>query len=349
MHDNPPPKGHAAISAPAGDEAADTSTPKVPPAQHFPHGGLRLEKHRVALARLVPIIGLLGLVIFYTIVAGSRFMTPENWLTIIQQATVVAIVGFGATFVIVAGSIDLSVGSVIALSGMVAAGVATTSGGFVGLLAGLATGAAVGLVNGVLIAFLKVPSFIATLGMLSIASGLTLVYSDSASKSVLGTFDSLGSEPGIYYVLAVAFALSFVLFNLTTFGRYTRAIGGDERVARLSGVPVKRIKVLVFVLAGVLAGLGGVVLSARLGVADPQAGAGFELIVISAVVIGGTPLTGGIGNIWNTVIGALLILVLANGLAILGVAPEIQRIIEGAIIIVAVLVALDRRKIGVIK
>lgn len=302
-----------------------------------------------ALSRLIPLIGLVGLVAFYTITAGSRFMSVGNWLTLIQQATVVAIVGFGATFVIVAGSIDLSVGSVAALSGMVAAGVALSHGGLIGVVAGLATGAVCGLFNGLVLAFLKVPSFIVTLGMLSIALGATLVYSHSASKTVLGTFDALGSEPNIYIVLGIAFAVSLVLFNLTVFGRYTRAIGGDERVARLSGVPVRRMKVLIFVFGGLMAGLGGVVLSARLGVADPQAGSGFELIAISAVVVGGTPLTGGIGNIWNTVIGALLIQVLANGLVILGVAPEVQQIIQGAIIIVAVLVALDRRKILTIK
>jgi ribose/xylose/arabinose/galactoside ABC-type transport system permease subunit len=306
-------------------------------------------RRRTAFARFIPLAGLLGLVLLYTVLAGDRFMTVNNWLTLVQQAAVVAIVGFGATFVIIAGSIDLSVGSVIALSGMVAAGAAASGGGVTGVVAGLAVGLAVGLVNGLIIAYLKVPSFIVTLGMLSVVGGITLLYSGSASKSVSGTFDQLGREPLIYVVLAVAFIVAFLLFNVTTFGRYTRAIGGDERVARLSGVPVSRMKVLIFGFGGLMAGLGGVILTARLGVADPQAGGGFELIAISAVVIGGTPLTGGIGNIWNTIIGALLIQVLANGLVILGVAPEVQQIIQGAIIIVAVLVALDRKKIGVIK
>jgi len=149
--------------------------------------------------------------------------------------------------------------------------------------------------------------------------------------------------------LAGAFAVSLVLFNLTTFGRYTRAIGGDERVSRLSGVPVTRMKISIFAFAGIMAGLGGVVLSARLGIATPQAGTGFELTAIAAVVLGGTPLTGGIGNVWNTAIGALIIQVLNNGLVILSVAPEVQQIVQGAILVVAVFVALERRKIGVIK
>ncbi|MFF9647342.1 ABC transporter permease [Kitasatospora aureofaciens] len=276
-------------------------------------------------------------------------MTIDNWLTLIQQATVVAIIGFGLSFVIIAGSIDLSVGAVAGLAGMVTAGVGLSHGPLIGLLAGLAAGCTCGLFNGLLLAHLKIPSFIVTLGTLSIAGGITLVYSHSQSKVAPETLLSLGTQPGIYLVLAAAFLVAMVLFNFTTFGRYTRAIGGDERVAALSGVPVRRMKVFIFVFGGLMSGLAGIVLSARLGVADPQAGSGFELTAISAVVVGGIPLTGGIGNIWNTVIGAVLIQVLANGLVILGVTAEVQQIIQGAIIIAAVLVALDRRKVGAIK
>jgi ribose/xylose/arabinose/galactoside ABC-type transport system permease subunit len=309
----------------------------------------RARNARALASRSVPVVGLLALVVFFSITAGDRFMTTGNWLTLVQQAAVVAIIGFGLSFVIIAGSIDLSVGAVAGLAGMVMAGVGTEHGALIGILAGLATGAACGLINGALLALLRVPSFIATLGALSMASGLTLVYSHSESKPVPASVLRAGVEPGIYVVLGVAFLASAALFNLTTLGRYTRAVGGDERVAALAGVPVRRVKIAIFVFGGLMAALAGIVLSARLGVADPQAGTGFELTAISAVVVGGTPLTGGIGNIWNTVIGALLIQVLANGLVILGVTPEVQQIVQGAIIIVAVLVALDRRKIGVIK
>jgi ribose transport system permease protein len=321
---------------------ATTSSAPAPVAPPPPAAGASrtLRPNRAAMSRLLPLAGLVGLVLFYWIAAGDRFMSVDNWRNLVQQASVVAIVGFGLTFVIVAGSIDLSVGSVAALSGMVAAGVADTSGTLGGLC---------GLCNGFVFAVLKVPSFIVTLGMLSIARGLTLVYSHTEPKGVIGTFEGMGTEPGIYYVLAGAFAVALVLFNATTFGRYTRAIGGDERVSRLSGVPVTRMKVSIFAFAGIMAGLGGVVLSARLGIATPQAGTGFELTAIAAVVLGGTPLTGGIGNVWNTLIGALIIQVLNNGLVILSVAPEVQQIVQGAILIVAVFVALERRKIGVIK
>jgi len=304
---------------------------------------------RTLASRSVPVVGLLALVVFFSITAGDRFMTTSNWLTLVQQAAVVAIIGFGLSFVIIAGSIDLSVGAVAGLAGMVTAGVGTAHGAVAGVVAGLLTGAVCGLVNGVLLALLRVPSFIATLGALSMAAGVTLVYSHSESKPVPTALLRLGTQPGIYVVLGLAMLVALALFNVTTFGRYTRALGGDERVAALSGVPVRRIKIAIFAFGGLMAALAGIVLSARLGVADPQAGTGFELTAISAVVVGGTPLTGGIGNIWNTVIGALVIQVLANGLVILGVTPEVQQIVQGAIIIVAVLVALDRRKIGVIK
>jgi ribose/xylose/arabinose/galactoside ABC-type transport system permease subunit len=315
----------------------------------LPAGARARGPSRVTLSRLLPLAGLVGLVVFYWLAAGDRFMSVDNWRNLVQQATVVGIVGFGLTFVIVAGSIDLSVGSVVALSGIVAATVADSSGALAGVAAGVATGGACGVCNGFIFAVMKVPSFIVTLGMLSIARGLTLVYSDIKPKSVIGGYDVLGTAPGIYYVLAGAFAVAFVLFNATSFGRYTRAIGGEERVARLSGVPVTTMKIAIFAFAGVMTGLGGVVLSARLGIATPQAGLGLELTAIAAVVLGGTPLTGGIGNVWNTIVGALIIVVLNNGLVILGVAPEIQQIIQGAILILAVFVALERRKIGVIK
>ena len=140
-----------------------------------------------------------------------------------------------------------------------------------------------------------------------------------------------------------------VIYRLTPFGRYVQGIGGNERVALLSGVPVDRTKTLIFVLSGLMAGLGGLVTAARLGAGTPQAGTGFELDVISAVVIGGTPLTGGIGNMYSTAVGALVISTLSNGLVILGVPSEVQTVIKGIVLVLAVFISLDRRKIGIIK
>ncbi|MEJ7635737.1 ABC transporter permease [Aeromicrobium sp.] len=299
--------------------------------------------------RLLPLAGLFGLVVFYTAIAGDRFMTSSNMANLIQQASVVAIIGFGLTFVVVSGSIDLSVGSVAALAGMSGGLVAVDHGSAAGIAAGIAIGGLCGAVNGVLFAVFKVPSFIVTLGMLSVARGLTIVVSGTQSAQVDGTLGAMGTTPGIYIVLGAALIITTALMNQTVFGRHTRSIGGEERVSGLSGVPVTRVKVMVFVVCGLMAGLGGLVLDGQLGVATAQAATGFELTAIAAVVLGGTPLTGGIGNIWNTAVGALIIVVLNNGLVILGVAPEIQQIIQGAILVLAVFVALDRSKIGVIK
>lgn len=308
-----------------------------------------VEKRTSLRSRLLPLAGLACLVGFYTVVAGTRFMTVNNWLNLIQQASVVSIVGFGLTFVVLAGSIDLSVGSVVALAGMVGAMIAGPYGDIPGILAGVAVGGACGLANGVVCSILKVPSFIVTLGMLSIARGLTIVVSESDARSVHGVLTWMGTSPGIYVMLIGSLLFTYGLLNGTTFGRYARAIGGEERVSGLSGVPVNPVKIGVFVVSGLFAGLGGIVLSGQLGFATPQAATGFELSAIAAVVLGGTPLTGGVGNVWNTAIGALIIVVLNNGLVILGVPSEIQQIVQGVILVVAVLVALDRSKIGVIK
>lgn len=323
-------------SAPAAERAA-------PGAPHAARSIVGL------LTRLLPMVGLAGLVAFFSVMAGDRFLTVDNWASLVQQATVVAVVGAGMTFVVMTGSIDLSVGSVAAFAAAVAALVGVQHGSAAALAAGITVGAVCGLVNGVLCAVCRIPSFIVTLAMLSVARGLTIVVSDSSATAVDGAISWVGGRPGIYVVLTVVLLLAAGLLNGTTFGRYARAIGGEERVSHLSGVPVARIKVLVFVVSGVAAAVGGIVLAGQLGVATPQAAAGYELTAIAAVVLGGTPLTGGVGNIWNTCVGALIIVILGNGLVILGVAAEIQQIIQGGILVLAVYLALDRSKIGVIK
>jgi ribose/xylose/arabinose/galactoside ABC-type transport system permease subunit len=224
-----------------------------------------------------------------------------------------------------------------------------TYGPWLGILAALATGCVAGLINGVGLAILKVPSFIMTLGMLSIARGLTLVVSQTSPIPTPAEWDFAGSEPGIYIIGIAAFIVCGVLYRFTSFGRYIAAVGGQERVADMSGVPVVKIKILVFVLAGAMAAVASIIVSARLGSATPTAGTGFELTVIAAVVLGGTPLTGGLGSLLNTVVGALIINILLNGLVILGVNPEMQIIAQGIVLVLAVLISLDRKKIGVIK
>jgi ribose/xylose/arabinose/galactoside ABC-type transport system permease subunit len=314
-------------------------TPKLPVSAHF-----RMKNVRA----LVPYAAFVTIFAFFTVAAFTRFDTLNNFSTILQQATVLAVVAFGMHFVITMGSIDLSVGSTLGLAGLIGAS-ASASSAPAGMLVAVGVGALIGLFNGLAFAFLKVPSFMVSLGTLLIARGLTIIYSHSNPIPISDSLMFLGVFPNIFYVAAVTFVLCYIVYNHTTFGRYCIAIGGDERVSGLSGVPLKWIKISVFVVSGLLAGLGGIVTASRLGAATPTAGTGFELSVISAVVLGGTPLTGGVGSMQNTVIGAIIIAMLGNGLVILGVASEIQQIITGLILILAVFMSLERSKIGIIK
>jgi ribose/xylose/arabinose/galactoside ABC-type transport system permease subunit len=306
---------------------------------------------RQQAARYIPFLALILLLVGFGIAESERFLTVRNAQIILLQSAVLIIVGLGMTFVIIAGSIDLSVGSLVAVAAMLSAAAANQWGLAGALAVALLVGAAAGLVNGLVFTVLRVPSFIATLGMLSIARGFTIIYSDGAPIPIqdAGQVLNLGTWPAPVFVAALAVVVCQVIYRLTPFGRYVQGIGGNERVALLSGVPVDRTKTLIFVLSGLMAGLGGLVTAARLGAGTPQAGTGFELDVISAVVIGGTPLTGGIGNMYSTAVGALVISTLSNGLVILGVPSEVQTVIKGIVLVLAVFISLDRRKIGIIK
>jgi ribose/xylose/arabinose/galactoside ABC-type transport system permease subunit len=314
-------------------------------------GQPRSVRLRQQTARYIPFLALILLLVGFGIAESERFLTVRNAQIILLQSAVLIIVGLGMTFVIIAGSIDLSVGSLVAVAAMLSAAAANQWGLVGGLTVALLVGAAAGLVNGLVFTLLRVPSFIATLGMLSVARGLTIIYSGGAPIPIqdAGQVLRLGTWPAPVFVAALAVVVCQVIYRLTPFGRYVQGIGGNERVALLSGVPVDRTKTLIFVLSGLMAGLGGLVTAARLGAGTPQAGTGFELDVISAVVIGGTPLTGGIGNMYSTAVGALVISTLSNGLVILGVPSEVQTVIKGIVLVLAVFISLDRRKIGIIK
>jgi ribose/xylose/arabinose/galactoside ABC-type transport system permease subunit len=314
-------------------------------------GQPRSVRLRQQAARYIPFLALILLLVGFGIAESERFLTVRNAQIILLQSAVLIIVGLGMTFVIIAGSIDLSVGSLVAVAAMLSAAAANQSGLVGGLTVALLVGAAAGLVNGLVFTVLRVPSFIATLGMLSVARGFTIIYSGGAPIPIqdAGQVLRLGTWPAPVFVAALAVVVCQVIYRLTPFGRYVQGIGGNERVALLSGVPVDRTKTLIFVLSGLMAGLGGLVTAARLGAGTPQAGTGFELDVISAVVIGGTPLTGGIGNMYSTAVGALVISTLSNGLVILGVPSEVQTVIKGIVLVLAVFISLDRRKIGIIK
>ncbi len=295
---------------------------------------------------------LVGLVVLCLalFIATPNFLTGQNLLNIGIQVSTVAVLAFGMTFVIVAGGIDLSVGSVAALSATASAWFFATAGlpGWMALIGGLGTGLVFGTVNGLASAYGKLPSFIATLAMLSVARGLTLVISDGRPIQTSPEVSFLGGDLGpipmpIIVLIGAALIASFIL-NRTVIGRSMYAVGGNAEAARLSGLPVRRITVTVFALAGLFAAVAGLLLAGRLESAQPQAAAGYELDAIAAVVIGGASLAGGVGRISGTFIGALVLVVIRNGLNLLNVTSFWQQVVIGLVIALAVGVDVLRRK-----
>jgi len=297
-----------------------------------------------------PAIGLLLVMILFAALVPDRFLSAYNFKTIATQTVIVALGAIGMTWVMVSGGIDLSVGSVIALASVVTA-VLLREGQpeLVALLGGVAIGAALGAVNGLLITRLSIVPFIVTLGTMGIARGAAKYLANeqtvNADAGWLADLMTKTPDPGwlllakgVWITLALALVMALLL-RRTVFGVHTFAIGSSEATARLCGVPVERVKVLVYVLAGVFGGLAGVLQLGRLTVGDPTTAIGLELDVIAAVVIGGGSLSGGRGSIAGALLGAFFMAVLANGCTLAGVPNYVQEILVGAIIIAAV--ALD--------
>jgi ribose transport system permease protein len=293
-------------------------------------------------------------------IASPYFRTFDNFVGILLATAVNGVLALGATFVIINGGIDLSVGTVMTLSAVMS-GVFITNLGLpipVGIIGGLLTGTLAGFITGNMISRMKIPPFIATLGMLYIAKGLSLVISDLrpiyfndtpmfrelAMGSVLGNIIPGLRVPNAVLILFAAAIFAHVILTRTILGRYTFALGSNEEATRLSGVNVTVWKTAVFTLAGFFSGLGGVLMAARLNSAQPALGAGYELDAIAAVVIGGTSLSGGEGSILGTIIGAFIISTLTNGLRILSVPQEWQIVVTGAIVILAVYLDILRRR-----
>jgi ribose transport system permease protein len=270
------------------------------------------------------------------------------------------VLALGVTFIIITGGIDLSVGTVMTLSAVMT-GIFITNWGLpipLGVLAGLATGALVGFINGVTIAKMKIPPFIATLGTMMIARGLSLVLSEVkpiyfndtpafgqiAMGSVVGRFLPTFALPNAVMILFLAAIIASIILTKTVLGRYNIALGSNEEATRLSGVNVDGWKMAIYALGGAFSGLAGVLIASRLNSAQPALGAGYELDAIAAVVIGGTSLSGGEGTILGTIIGAFIISTLTNGLRILSVPQEWQMVVTGAIVILAVYADIIRRR-----
>jgi ribose transport system permease protein len=314
-----------------------------------------VNKYTSAIARFQSLIALFILCLAISLLT-DKFLTVDNAWNVLRQISVNICIATGMTLVVLTAGIDLSVGSVLALSGAVAAGLLKEglqfpgSNLFVGftllgtVLAGLIVGSALGLFNGWVITRFKVPPFVATLAMLTIARGLTFLWTKGFPISNLGpSFDYIGTGwflgiPLPVWISAFIVAIAVLLTRKTRLGRYIYAIGGNENAAKLSGISINKVKVAVYTIAGALAAVGGIIVTSRLDSAQPNAGGGYELDAIAAVVIGGTSLSGGKGSIMGTVLGAIIIGVLNNGLVLLNVSPFWQQVVKGSVILLAVVI-----------
>jgi len=333
-----------------------TTTQKSPAAPRF--GALLAP---AALQKLLAFASLVLMLIYFSI-ASPAFMQTDNMINILQATAVNGVLAIASTFVIITAGIDLSVGTLMTFCAVIA-GVVLTFWGlpmWIGLIAALAAGALCGSVSGTLVAKAKIPPFIATLGMMLLLKGLSLVISHDkpiyfndtpgftsiSQDSLLGEFFPSLPIPNAAMILFIAAILASIVLNRTALGRYTFAIGSNEEAVRLSGVNVDRWKIAIYSLSGGICGLAGLLLASRINSAQPALGQGYELDAIAAVVIGGTSLSGGAGTILGTIIGAFIMSVLTNGLRIMSVAQEWQFAVTGIIIILAVYADMLRRKRG---
>ncbi|MBO3321516.1 ribose ABC transporter permease [Clostridium perfringens] len=296
------------------------------------------------------LIGLVLLCIVITIVTPN-FLSVSNITNVFTQVSVNAIIAIGMTFVILTGGIDLSVGSTLAISSAVGASIVKSTGNvFLAIIVAAVIGIAVGLINGLLVSKGKLQAFIVTLATMTIFRGATLVFTDGTPISKLPEAfvkignGKLGFMPIPVIITIIIAIIAVYALSQTRFGRYLYALGGNEDASRLSGINTDKIKTLVYVVSGFASAIAGVIITSRIGSASPNAGTGFELDAIAAVVIGGTSLAGGEGTITGTLIGALIIGVLNNGLNLMNVSPFYQSIVKGLVILIAVLLDKKSRK-----
>ena len=304
------------------------------------------------MSELTTVIALIILMAVITII-NSNFLTANNLLNLLLQVTSNALIAFGMTFVILTGGIDLSVGSILALSsaltaGLLGSGMPVT----LAILISLILGCILGMMNGLLISYGKLAPFIVTLATMTIFRGATLVYTNGnpitkgLSDTFLFQFLGQGYIVGIPFpviIMFIVFIVLYVLVHKTAFGKSVYAIGGNEKAAYISGVKLNKVKIIIYSISGIMASISGLIITSRLSSAQPTAGASYEMDAIAAVVLGGTSLSGGKGRILGTLIGALIIGVLNNGLNIIGVSAFWQQVVKGVVILIAVLI--DRFKV----
>lgn len=297
-------------------------------------------------------ISLIILIVTFSLLSDV-FLSFNNIQILLKQTAIPLIVALGMTFVILAGFIDLSVGSILGLSGAIMA----VLGGLNiwSLFIGILVGALCGFLNGVIFTWGKIPSFITTLGMLVVARGFTLIFTRgqpilidyNLANLIIGR--NILGIPRIFVISFIFCIIAFIIQRKTVFGRQVKSLGSSEMSSELLGLPVKKLRLLIFTISGLFTGIGGVLQALRIGAAVPTTGNGLELYIIAAVVLGGTSLTGGKGGIINTIVGTFVICILSNGLNLLGVGAYVQMMIKGAVLCVAVVVSTERQKITVNK
>ena len=301
-------------------------------------------------------IGIIAVLIIMCVIvsiATDKFLTTNNIISVLRQISINTYIALGMTLVIILGHIDLSVGSIVAMSGTLTVGLTVNQGMplIVAIIIGLAVGTLAGFISGFIVSHFKVPAFIITMAMMNIASGIAYVYTRITDKMFIaigtGYLFNVIPLPVVYMVILIAI-FSFLL-SKTKFGTYVYAIGGNREAARLSGVPIKKIEIIVFTLSGALAAFAGLVLCSRMYSGQPSVGSGYELDAIAACVLGGTSMTGGKGRISGTVFGAMVIGIISNGLNLIGVSSYWQLIIKGLIIACAVLLDCQKDKIALLK
>jgi ribose transport system permease protein len=315
---------------------------------------LKLREKR-NLSEFMPIITLIVLIIVMTI-GSPRFLLPANLLGLVSQSSTLLILGMGETFIILLGSIDLSLAPIAAMSSIIAA-MLIPNFGYLGFVAAVLFGSFAGLLSGLIHTKARIPSFITTLGAMGIWTGVGFVVSNATPITISGenihfltwiTGYTFGVQ-NVVYLAFLVLVLVFILENYTSFGRFVKAIGAGERAAFTSGVPIDKIKILAFVLCGTLAALGGVILTARMAGGSARMADGMQMKAIAVVVLGGTAISGGIGGVLRTLVGVLIVMVLDVGMNMVGINPWFQQAVYGAVVIFAVALTIDRRRISIIK
>jgi len=325
--------------------------------------GMSAGKSGLRSLRIPPLVGPILILVFLILLVtliNPRFLSSTNVSNLLRQSSILLIVAIGETYIIMMGSIDLSIEGIMALTSVIIGIFAenyfnNNDYGLIAVALAVLTGVIMGFLNGVIHTKLRIPSFMTTLGMMYVGLGLATWISNGMNLPILDPMilswarGNTGPIPNLTFFGLAMFLIAFFLERYTRFGRYVKAIGGAEDRAKLAGVPIDKYKILAFTLAGFFIGVGGVLNSARIGAGAANSGLNYLFAAITAVVVGGTALTGGTGGVLQTLIGALIVIVIGNGMVLAGVHSFVQLAVQGVIITVAVILTIDRSKLPFVK